>query len=122
MGVRFFTCKNCHQPSSEYNEVKCQECGNSLCDCAIPQELKDYFDCWDSIWSYIDVDDEDNIVAREGYEDYLEVFKKYLTYDSNTYGIVLKEEYCPLCQKRKENEKDPEYREYLRLKEKFERC
>ena len=120
MSVRFFTCKDCKETSSEYNEIICEKCESSLCGCIIPTELKDYIDCWDQIWHYIDADENDNIIAREGYEDDLEVFKKYLNYNSSTYGLVLKEEYCPICNKKKKDEQDPEYKEYLRLKEKFE--
>ena len=36
------------------------------------------------------------------------------------YGIELKKEFCPICNKEKGLEKDPEYKEYLRLKNKFE--
>ena len=120
MSVRFFTCKNCGEASSEYNEIVCEKCEKSLCGCAIPEELKEYIDCWDGIWHYIDIDEKDNIIAREGYEDYIDVFRKYLIHDGTMYGLELKHEYCPICSKIKEYEKDPEYKEYLRLKEKFE--
>lgn len=120
MSVRFFTCKNCHEASSEYNEIHCEECEQSLCGCAIPEELKNYLKCWEDVWEYIDIDEHDNIVAAKGYESSIDTFKKYLKYDPYEYGLELKKEYCPICNKKKELEKDPEYEEYLRLKAKFE--
>ena len=61
MSVRFFTCKNCKETSSEYNEIICEKCESSLCGCTIPAELEDYIDCWDQTWHYIDSDENDNI-------------------------------------------------------------
>lgn len=120
MGVRFFTCKNCRSASSEYNEIHCEGCEKSMCSCAIPEELKDYLNCWEDVWEYINIDDNDELIANKDYDDYLPVFKKYLKYDFHKYGIELKKEFCPICNKEKELEKDPEYKEYLRLKNKFE--
>ena len=120
MGVRFFTCGNCKGISSEYNEVYCPKCGEQLCQCAIPEELKKYIRIWEDVWEYVTTDAEDNFIPAEGCEeDLTELFSKYLVYDSYDWGLELKPEYCPICNKEKEFEKDPEYKEYLRLKEKF---
>ena len=124
MSVRFFHCKGCGEEASEYDEITCESCGNSLCSCTIPEELQEYLSCWDEVWRYIDTEyieekDEYRVIARNGNEGKLPLFGKYLSY-SNDYGLALREKYCPICKKRKEDEKDPEYKEYLRLKEKFE--
>ena len=120
MGVRFFTCKNCHEASSEYNEICCEECESNLCGCAIPEELKKYLNCWEDLWEYIDIDENDEVVAKKGHENTLETFRKYITYDFHKYGLELKKEHCPICNKKKRLKQDPEYKEYLRLKAKFE--
>ena len=119
MSVRFFTCKNCGEPSSEFDEIVCESCHRSFCSCSMPKELKEFVSGWDEVWRYISVDDENNIVSKLGHEDTLEIFKKYLNYNED-YGLVLREEYCPHCSKTAELTKDPEYKEYLRLKAKFE--
>ena len=121
MGVSFFTCQNCKNVSSEYSRIYCEKCESEMCGCAIPEELKKYISIWEDVWSYITTDQYDNIIpAKDSEEDLSELFKKYLTYDGNMYGLEIKEEFCPVCQKNKKHENDPEYEEYLRLKKKFE--
>ena len=119
MGVRYFNCKGCGNPSSEFDEIVCEDCHGSFCSCAVPDELKEFISCWDEVWRFVSVDEENNLVSKPGHEDTLEVFKKYLNYNGDTYGLVLRKEYCPRCSRAAELAKDPEYKEYLRLKEKF---
>ena len=125
MSVSWFTCSNCHEVSSEYDRIYCEECETELCGCAIPKELKKYISIWENVWSCVQTDSEDNFIPIEEAEmlceDNLpELFNKYLKYDGNTYGLVLRKEYCPICAKRAQFKEDPEYQEYLRLKKKFE--
>lgn len=120
MSVWYFSCQNCGEASSEYDEIHCEKCESELCSCVRPEEISELCGCWDDIWKYVTYDTDHNIVKSDKCgKDYTELFKKYFSANDD-YGIVLKEEYCPICQKRKENEKDPEYAEYLRLKAKFE--
>ena len=122
MGVRFFSCESCKSPASEYNEIFCEGCEGHLCGCAIPEELSPFIRIWEDIWEFVDTDEKDNLIPRsEDYEEKAELINRFLTYNSNTYGLVLKKDFCPICNKGKENRKDPEYEEYLRLKKKFER-
>ena len=122
MGVDYFSCQNCGDAVSEYDKVYCEKCESELCSCAMPKEISKLCNCWEDVWEYIATDNEDNIRQNVNCsEDYSELFKKYLAYDSDTYGLELKEEFCPICQRRKEMEKDPEYKEYLRLKAKFDK-
>ena len=122
MGVRYFVCKNCQTAESEYNEVFCEKCESQLCSCAIPEELKEYIKIWEDIWEYIKIDADDNIIPKSKTCDKeVEIIKKYLIYDSKGYGIELKHEYCPICNREDKNKIDPEYKEYLRLKAKFEK-
>lgn len=121
MGVDYFSCENCGAATSEYDKVFCEKCESRMCSCAMPEEIAKLCGCWEDVWNYMTTDDKDNIIPRKGLnEDYSELFKKYLTYDTYKYGLELKEEFCPICQKRKVDEKDPEYENYLRLKRKFE--
>ena len=123
MGVRFFSCENCKEARSEYDEIYCEKCERQLCQCSIPKELKKYISIWEDVWEYITTDDKDNIIPADDSEydeEVVELFKKYLTYDSETYGLLLKKEYCPLCKLDEKLSEDPEYKEYLRLKNKFE--
>lgn len=123
MGVDFFSCENCKEVRSEYNEIYCEKCESHLCKCVIPEELKKYINIWEDVWEYITTDDEDNIIPADNSEydeEVVELFKKYLTYNSETYGLLLKKEYCPVCKLREELNEDPEYKNYLRLKKKFE--
>lgn len=122
MGVDYFSCDNCHEAHSEYNEIWC-EGEHQLCNCAMPQEIEDICGAtWDNIHDYITYGKEEGTVeirselVREEDE---KVFQKYLS-SNDDYGIVLKKEYCPLCQRIEKNKQDPEYEEYLRLKRKFE--
>ena len=120
MSVWYFSCKNCGDAASEYNEIHCEACEVTLCDCVMPKEIKDLCNVWDNLYEYVTSDKDNNIIGKEGTDKAtVEVFRKYLSCNDD-YGIVLKEEYCPICQKRLKNEQDPEYKEYLRLKEKFE--
>ena len=121
MSVTFFTCKNCSEVKSEYDRIYCHECESELCSCAIPEELKKYVNIWEDVWEYVTTDNEDNFVASsDADEDLSELFSKYLTYDGCTYGLTLKKEYCPICALKEKYKDDPEYKEYLRLKKKFE--
>ena len=120
MGVDYFVCRNCGEAHSEYDQITCENCEQYLCSCAMPDEISRLCGCWDDVWGYIRTDRDDNIVAKEGTDEAtLAIFQKYLSINED-YGLVLKEEYCPLCQRAKEQSKDPEYLEYLRLKAKFE--
>ena len=120
MSVWYFSCKNCGGTVSEYDEIHCEKCESEMCSCAMPEEIRKLCGCWEDVWNYINYDRDNNIVKAEKCEkDYTELFKKYFSVNDD-YGLVLKESYCPICQKRKEDEKDPEYEEYLRLKAKFE--
>lgn len=120
MGVNFFSCDSCHEVASEYDEIWCENCEAHLCSCAMPQELSEIISCWEDTWEYIGIDRDNNIQPNANVDkDYSKIFRKYLSYNDD-YGLVLKEEYCPICQCRKEMEKDPEYKEYLRLKAKFD--
>jgi hypothetical protein len=120
MGVDYFSCANCGEAHSEYDQITCDKCESYLCSCAMPEELQKQCGCWEDIYLYITTDSEGNIVkARDCNEDDSEIFRKYLTVNED-YGVVLKEEYCPICTRRKKNSEDPEYQEYLRLKAKFE--
>ena len=120
MGVNYFSCKNCGEATTDYDLIYCTNCESELCSCSMPKELKELCNCWDSVWYYVGVDKDNNIQPNANCtENYTELFRKYLTY-TNRYGFELKEEYCPICQRRKEMEKDPEYKEYLRLKAKFD--
>lgn len=120
MGVDYFSCDSCRGAASEYDEIWCEKCESQLCSCAMPQELSEIMECWEDAWKYIGVDKDNQIQHNaSSKEDYTEIFRKYLS-SNDDYGLVLKEEYCPVCQRRKEMEKDPEYREYLRLKAKFD--
>ena len=120
MSVWYFSCANCNSAQSEYNEIHCETCESSLCDCAMPDEIHELCNCWEDIWNFINVNSQNKIVKDKACkEDYVKLFRKYLTCNDD-YGVVLREEYCPICQRRKENEKDPEYKEYLRLKAKFD--
>jgi hypothetical protein len=121
MGVDYFSCENCREASSEYNEIYCEKCESRLCDCVMPDELSKLCGCWDDAWYFITTDGNNNIIKAQGCkEDYTKLFKKYCSVNDD-YGLVLKEEYCPICQREKENKEDPEYKEYLRLKAKFEK-
>lgn len=121
MSVWYFSCKNCGGAASEYDEIHCEKCESEMCSCAMPDEIEKLCGCWEDVWYYINYDRDNNIIKAENCEeDYTELFKKYFSVNDN-YGLVLKEEYCPVCQRGKENEKDPEYKEYLRLKAKFEK-
>ena len=124
MSVWYFSCENCREAHSEYNEIHCEECENSLCSCAMPDEIRELCGCWEDIFKYITESPEigESVIIKRNddvSDETLKIFKKYLAINDD-YGIVLKEEYCPVCQKRKINEKDSEYEEYLRLKAKFE--
>ena len=126
MGVDYFSCENCRRVATEYDEIHCEKCESSLCSCAMPDEIAQLCQGWDDIFAYISeryvAETNETVIIKQSDEvsdETLEIFKKYLTFNDD-YGIVLKEEYCPICQKRKENEKDFEYKEYLRLKAKFE--
>jgi len=125
MGVDYFSCENCGRAASEYDEIHCEKCESSLCSCAMPDEIAQLCGCWEDIWNFINTDINNKIIPSSAWkgEDgkkYVKLFKKYLSVNDD-YGVVLKEKYCPICQKRKEDEKDPEYKEYLRLKAKFEK-
>ena len=120
MSVWYFSCQNCNEAHSEYNEIHCEKCESSLCDCAMPDEIHKLCGCWEDMWNFINTNSENKIIQNQDCkENYVELFGKYLTCNDD-YGIVLKEKYCPICQRRNENEKDPEYKEYLRLRAKFE--
>ena len=120
MSVWYFSCENCNEAASEYDEIHCEKCESALCSCAMPEEIHKLCGCWEDIWNHINTDKDNNIIPKvEEDEEKAAIFRKYLSCN-DYYGIVLKEEYCPVCQRRKENEKDPEYAEYLRLKAKFD--
>ena len=122
MGVDLFTCENCHGVSTEYDEIWCEE-EHQLCGCAMPEELGKAFGggiVWDDLFGIITEDDNYNVIPRdEADKDKTEIIQKYLT-SNDDYGIVLRKEHCPVCQRIKKNKQDPEYEEYLRLKIKFE--
>lgn len=121
MSVWYFSCKNCGEAASEYDEIHCEKCESEMCSCAMPDEIGELCECWEDVWYFITTDVNNKIVkAKECKEDYTKLFRKYFSVNDD-YGLVLKEEYCPVCQKEKDNEKDPEYKEYLRLKVKFEK-
>jgi hypothetical protein len=112
------------EEAAKYDEIYCEKCESSLCSCAMPDEIAQLCGCWEDIWNFINTDINNKIIPSAAWkgEDgkkYVKIFKKYLSVNDD-YGLVLKEKYCPICQKRKEDEKDPEYKEYLRLKAKFE--
>lgn len=120
MGVEYFSCDNCGEAASEYDEIYCEECESPLCGCVMPDEIAQLCSCWEDIWIFIQINPGNKIVKNKiCKEDYVKLFRKYLK-GSFDYGVVLKKEYCPICQRREENSKDPEYKEYLRLKAKFE--
>ena len=118
--VDYFSCQNCNQASSEYDEIHCATCESNLCSCAMPDEIAELCSCWEDIWNFIRTNSSNKIIKNPACkQDYTKIFRKYLT-SNDEYGLALKEEYCPICQREKENEKDPEYKEYLRLKTKFD--
>ena len=120
MSVDLFSCDYCKGAATEYDRIYCEH-GHELCNCVMPTEIAKLCGCWEDVYCYITIDEHDKIIKREQCEhDYSELFSNFLTYNGDTYGILLKSEYCPLCSKIKQNSLDPEYQEYLRLKKKFE--
>lgn len=105
MSIRFFTCKNCNSPASEYNEIYCESCESQLCSCSIPDELKSFINIWEDLWDYVEIDGYDNITYKSDGEDKekTDIIKKYITYDFNKYGLELKKEFCPICNKKTKN-------------------
>ena len=121
MGISYYYCRNCGNVMSNYDLILCENCGARLCSCSMPPELRNICNCWEDIWDYITLNNNNEIVVHPtALVDYSEVFKKYLKYNAQEDELCLKEEYCPLCQRTKIQAMDPEYVEYLRLKAKFE--
>ena len=122
MGVSYFSCDNCGNATSEYDQVYCHNCERTMCSCAMPDEIHKLCGCWEDVWNYVTTDKDDNIVKNPNCEeDYSGLFNKYLIYNTYRYGLELKEEFCPLCNKDKKYMNDPEYKEYLKLKAKFDK-
>lgn len=116
MGVDYFNCKNCGEISSEYDRIYCEHCEQELCSCALPEELQSY-GYWNNVYATINLDDDDNIIQDT---EAAQTIAKYISFNMNGYGYELKQEYCPVCKKQNKYLNDPEYKEYLRLKAKFE--
>ena len=106
MSVWYYTCKNCNEPASEYDIINCEN-GHELCSDCLPFEL-----------STIGTADD---IFRECHKEILtnKMLQKYII-NTREYGYSLREEFCPVCQREIRNKQDPEYQEYLRLKDKFE--
>ena len=106
MGVYYFTCENCREARSEYDQITCEN-EHYLCSRCLPEEL-----------SKIGIADDIHLLCNK--EDATnEMLQKYIV-ETDEFGWTLRKEYCPVCQKEERNKKDPEYSEYLRLKKKFE--
>ena len=120
MKINYIDYKSCEEVKDEYDTIQCVKCKSRIYSWAMPEELSDIMNHWEDAWQYIGVDRDNNIQPNaNANRDYSSVFRKYFVY-ANEYGLQLKEEYCPTCRRKKEMERDPEYKEYLRLKAKFD--
>ena len=106
MSVDYFICENCNGAHSEYDRIICEN-EHYLCSGCLPEEL-----------SKIGICDDIHLMCNKEYTTN-EILQKYIV-ETNEFGWTLKKEFCPECQREERNKKDPEYKEYLRLKKKFE--
>lgn len=106
MSVDYFICENCNEAHSEYDRIICEN-EHYLCSGCLPEEL-----------SKIGICDDIHLMCNKEYTTN-EILQKYIV-ETDEFGWTLKKEFCPVCQREERNKKDPEYKEYLRLKKKFE--
>ena len=88
-----------------------------------PPELMCYFCCWCGKAGHYVCYECFEKHHNESIDD-----EKHINPDGDYCGYDIIEKFCPVCikekeaaKKQKKSEKDPEYTEYLRLKEKFEK-